>query len=59
MSFKVMKIYFVPALQQEKQHESFVTGIEGFNKEKLSHADVAEKNSLPDAQGNDNLLIMF
>lgn len=36
----------------EKTHQSLVAGIEKFDATKLKHAETAEKNQLPDQQGN-------
>jgi len=35
-------------VEQEKQHQGFVKGIESFDKNELHHAATAEKNPLPD-----------
>ena len=35
------------AIQAEKEHEQFKTGIEGFDKDKLKDVQTIEKNTLP------------
>ena len=35
-------------VEQEKQHQGFVKGIETFDKKELHPTDTAEKNPLPD-----------
>ena len=40
------KFYF-SAIQQEKSQAELITGIEGFKKTSLKHAETQEKNPLP------------
>lgn len=37
----------VLAIQQEKSQAEFITGIEGFQRTSLKHAETQEKNPLP------------
>ena len=37
-------------VEAEKQHQGFVSGIEKFDKTKLSHAEPDVKNPLPDSE---------
>jgi len=40
------------AVLAEKQHQQFTSGIEQFPKKKLNRTLTAEKNSLPNSEGN-------
>ena len=44
-----LKLFGLPlVVEQEKQHQGLVKGIEAFDKNELHHADTAERNPLPD-----------
>ena len=45
--FKCCYFFHFSAIRMEAEHQKFKDGVEGFNKDKLNHAETVEKNTLP------------